>query len=160
MRYSDIKIDYLSEAIDRIKGGLETVGSLPVMINPMADYYEKAVDSYWAIGAVLMANTDQSADMSTQLWSVASQLIWHPAETREKRYDATIYSAMYALVPKVFNYMQAHRNLIFKPEQLGIPYLNPSGASVALNSINANGQPGFAIIHKLPFRISIEQEYE
>jgi hypothetical protein len=157
MLYADIDNTYLKRAIDRIKGGLEEVSKLPVLLNPLPEEKQKTLESYWAVGATLMQETEQASDLSTQIWSVASMLIW---KVDQEKYDATIYSGMYSLVPKCFNFMRAHKRLIFNAEQVTqpIPYLDPSGVRVVLNSLNEDG-PGFSIIHRLPFDLHIEEEW-
>lgn len=156
MNFADIDNTYLTQAIERIKTALETVSKLPVMINPPDEQHERVADSIWYVGALLMTGAETSSDLSRQDWSVVSYLVWKKGQTD---YDATIYSAMYALIPKVFNYMQAHKSLVFTDGQSALPYLENELVKVTLNALNQNGQPGFSIVHRLPFRISIDQEY-
>ena len=156
MNWQDIDNTYLVGAIERISGALEEISGIPVMVDPPQDFLEKATDSLWIVGAVLMAGSDKSADDTTQTWSVASYLMWKPKQTN---YDETIYSFMYELGPKTINYMQAHKRLQFKDDDAPLNYLIAGNVSVTIQNINPQGQAGLTIIHRLPFKLVIEQEY-
>lgn len=158
MRYTDVDHTYVAQAVQRIEEALEITTKIPVMVEPPQEEVEKArgtPGSKWVVYASGMSNTDQNADHSTQVWSVASQLIYKPAQ---QQYDGTIYTAAHILVPKMFNYFQGHKRLINATTQEPIPYLRTQQTTVTLSSINDGGQPGFIITHRLYFALSIEQE--
>jgi hypothetical protein len=154
-RYLDIDETYLKKAIDRIKDGLEIISRIPVMISPTDAELDKATNSVWAVDAALLTIEENSSDSNIQTWSVGSWLAYKP---RQEKYDATIYSAMQVLAPKIFNYMQAHKRLVFKDGQDKLPYLLDDRVQVALNDLNQGGQPGFTIFHRLPFGLVFQQE--
>lgn len=156
MRYSEIDNTYLSTAVARIAEGIALVTGLPVEIEIPEPATDKTTNSKWVLYVTGQAANDDSSDSSIQTWFVACQLIWKQLETK---YDGTRYTNAHTAVPAAQNYLQSHKRLINVDGQAPVPYLQHSLVTIALADINAGGQAGFTLLCRLPFMISLEQEF-
>lgn len=157
-QYDAIDPTYLRDAIDLIKYGLEYITKAEVRAYPMLPQFDREAvpETFWIVAPVGEESIDEDTEGNTQIWSVASMFL---QKVNLDQYDPSVYEEGFILYPMIKNYFQAHKSLKFNDDHVTPKWLRVGQVTVRVGSINAGGQPGLAIIHRLPFDVPIEQRY-
>jgi hypothetical protein len=153
MRYSDVDTSYLYTATQRIAAGLKSATTLQTFIYGNPD--PKPSAPFWAVDVVNFEQQDEASNLHVQIWTVRSYLVYEPPPQDRAE---SVYPTIWRALPQAYVYMQSHKSLIFDETHTSPPYLAVDRVEVTLERIN-EVEIGFTIVHRLPFRLTLQQEH-